>query len=236
MLLLLKNIGVKWNLILQDKIVVAHNATFDISVLKHTLEHFHLSVPSLSFACTVQISRLVWPLLQNHKLGTMADYHQISFEHHNALEDARAAAIILNKAMDKTSTKDVTELSHHLSLSLGRMSSGRIYNVKKVKAASTKKKQSTILLEESIQLYEFALEHRLKISLPYTKLAAIYEKQNLHDKEIIVWEKAISIFEHASDNDIQNRGKLVDSFYKKRNEALERKKLNDSTRLKKDSF
>jgi DNA polymerase-3 subunit epsilon len=217
--------------ILQDKMVVAHNATFDISVLKNTLERFNLDLPSLTFTCTVEISRIVWDNLDNHKLGTLADYHQISFEHHNALEDARAAAILLNKAIKQTTTTDVIDLSQHLRLSLGKMSGGRVYNVKKIKMKtnSSIKKQSTVMLEESIQLYEFALKHSLKISYPYIKLAAIYEKQGLSEQEIRVWRQAIYIFDNAQDSEIENREKQLDSFYKKLDEASERKRVKSNS-------
>src|SRR5699024_109185 len=70
--------------IMDHKLVVAHNASFDMSVMRKTLDHFQLSYPELDYLCTVNISKKVWPEVINHKLNTLATYHNISFDHHQA--------------------------------------------------------------------------------------------------------------------------------------------------------
>lgn len=79
-----------------DKLVVAHNATFDNSVLKHTLSHYGLQLPSYQSLDTLKTSRQLFPALPNHKLNTLCDACNIELHHHhNALDDARACAEIL---------------------------------------------------------------------------------------------------------------------------------------------
>ena len=46
---------------LEGRIVVAHNAQFDMSVLKYSLLENDLSIPKFSYCCTVKIARKVWP-------------------------------------------------------------------------------------------------------------------------------------------------------------------------------
>lgn len=85
---------------LDNNLIIAHNASFDMSVLRNTLDHFGLTYPELDYLCTVNISKNIWPQLSNHKLNTVAAYHQITFDHHQALEDARVAAKIFIKALE----------------------------------------------------------------------------------------------------------------------------------------
>src|SRR5699024_6340657 len=74
---------------MENRLVIAHNASFDMSVMRKTMDHFQLTYPDMDYLCTMKISKKVWPELTNHKLNTLASYHRISFEHHHALEDAR---------------------------------------------------------------------------------------------------------------------------------------------------
>lgn len=59
---------------LEGRILVAHYAVFDTRVLRSLLRTYHLEKPQASYACTVEISRRVWPDLPNHKLDTVAGY------------------------------------------------------------------------------------------------------------------------------------------------------------------
>ncbi|WP_122627587.1 3'-5' exonuclease [Lucifera butyrica] len=83
---------------LENKIVIAHNATFDIGVLRTVLDEYQLRRPSFRYACTVEIARKVWPEIENYKLSTLAKQFAFVFEHHNALHDARACAQIAIEA------------------------------------------------------------------------------------------------------------------------------------------
>lgn len=107
---------------LSKSIVVAHNASFDMSVLRQTLDYFNLTYPDMDYLCTANISKRVWPDLINHKLNTLATHHSIAFEHHHALEDARVAAKILMKAFSAYQAD-----SMDLFLEKCKITKGRIY-------------------------------------------------------------------------------------------------------------
>jgi DNA polymerase-3 subunit epsilon len=79
---------------LEHKLVIAHNAAFDISVLRSMLNEYGLPHPAFRYVCTVDIARRVWADLENYKLSTLAKRFAIEFEHHNALHDARTCARI----------------------------------------------------------------------------------------------------------------------------------------------
>ncbi len=101
---------------LEGRIVIAHNAFFDMGVLRSCIWHYHLPKPHFSTACTVQISRKVWPELPNHKLNTMGDYFKIKFNHHTALDDAKVCAKIPLAAGRKIGAVSMDELLNKIGM------------------------------------------------------------------------------------------------------------------------
>lgn len=103
---------------LENKIVLAHNAAFDISVLRSILQEYSLPLPKMKYACTVQIAKKAWPGGDNYKLNTLAQKFQIDFEHHNALHDARTCAKIAILAGQELKFSNFLQLMHLLKVSV----------------------------------------------------------------------------------------------------------------------
>lgn len=119
---------------LNNNMVIAHNASFDMSVIRNTLDHFNLPYPVMNYLCTVKISQFIWPELDNHKLNTLAAYHGFTFEHHHALEDARVAANIMQKAMEVYETSSMEVFLEKCKLIKGSIYE-RGYTTPKIKKA-----------------------------------------------------------------------------------------------------
>ena len=80
-------------------ILVAHNALFDLGVLKKCLTDYGIAwKSSADYCCTVQIGRRLLPGMQ-HKLNILCDHYGIRLNHHQADSDSRAAAEILLRYM-----------------------------------------------------------------------------------------------------------------------------------------
>lgn len=78
-----------------DCVFVAHNASFDMSVLVQTLARYKLNIPPFDYHCTYLAGQSLNLPLENYKLITMCEFLNIKLEnHHNALDDARACANI----------------------------------------------------------------------------------------------------------------------------------------------
>lgn len=75
--------------------LVAHNAGFDMSVLKACLERSDIYIPLPQSFCTCRLARKLVKGLPNYKLNTLCEYFGIELNHHEALSDARGAAKIM---------------------------------------------------------------------------------------------------------------------------------------------
>ncbi len=103
---------------LDGHIVLAHNAPFDMGVLKSSLLANHIEPPEFLHCCTVQIARKAWPELPNHKLNTVGAFLHVDFRHHDALEDARACAAIPLAAAERLGVDSVEALAAGLHVSI----------------------------------------------------------------------------------------------------------------------
>lgn len=78
--------------------LVAHNAWFDRNVLYATADHYGITLPAYDWACTVRISKVKWPDIENHKLSTVCSHLGIPLKHHDPASDAHGCAQIYIEA------------------------------------------------------------------------------------------------------------------------------------------
>ncbi|WP_273849923.1 3'-5' exonuclease [Guptibacillus spartinae] len=95
--------------LVEGKFLIAHNAQFDMSVLRAVLDQYNLPYPMLAYNCTVNLSKKTWTL-PKYKLNVVSDYLGIQLDHHHALDDARASAQIFLKIAEALNTNDVKEV------------------------------------------------------------------------------------------------------------------------------
>jgi DNA polymerase III subunit epsilon len=99
-----------------SRTIVAHNASFDVGVIRRCCEHYDLAAPDLRYLCTVGLSRRTWPQLSAHKLPIVAAHVGALLDHHDALSDAAACSSILRACLDAAGVASVDELAAHHAL------------------------------------------------------------------------------------------------------------------------
>ncbi len=110
--------------LIEGPVVVAHNASFDMGVLRATLTEYGLEFPRVRYACTRAIAKAAWPGLPSYRLPMVCRTLGIELRHHNALEDARACAGIAKRAMSGSGAATLDELLALVGLCCGEIDSG----------------------------------------------------------------------------------------------------------------
>ncbi|WMJ88901.1 exonuclease domain-containing protein [Anaerocolumna sp. MB42-C2] len=76
--------------------VIAHNAHFDMSVLKNSFDTYDMEIPQFYYLDSITISNTICSTAIGTSLKDRTDYFSIDLQnHHNALEDATACANIV---------------------------------------------------------------------------------------------------------------------------------------------
>ncbi len=107
-----------------DVPLVAHNASFDRKFWQAELAQLG-RYAGHAFACTVLLSRRLYPHVPNHKLGTLADHLQLPREGraHRAMSDALVTAALLGRIQrDLEERHGVREPGHGVLCGLQRCS------------------------------------------------------------------------------------------------------------------
>jgi len=106
---------------LENQLVVAHNASFDMSVLRASLDVYNLPYPTLDYLCTVKLSQKLWPDLPRHSLDVVSNFLNFKFKHHDAYDDARACANIVLESMILTQIKNPYTIASDNGISMGKL-------------------------------------------------------------------------------------------------------------------
>lgn len=103
-----------------DQTIIAHNASFDCSVLRYTLDVARLPYPDLNYHCTYRLAEKALGLY-SHKLNVVSDHFNIKLKHHNAESDAQAAALIALRLCEKLKVDSLEKLSADLGFRIGKI-------------------------------------------------------------------------------------------------------------------
>jgi DNA polymerase-3 subunit epsilon len=101
-----------------DDVLIAHNAPFDMGVLKASADAIGRSLPEMRYSCSLQISRKTYNL-DGYRLNQVAFAigHE-EFDHHNALADSDACSRIVIHAANRHGVENLNDLLVATKLSL----------------------------------------------------------------------------------------------------------------------
>ena len=95
---------------LEDDALTAHNAGFDMGVIKAACEASRAPVPAYDYLCSLQVARRTYQL-DSYRLPMAASAAGFDdFPHHDALADAEACAWIIIDAAKRHGATSIAEL------------------------------------------------------------------------------------------------------------------------------
>ncbi|MFD7227999.1 TerD family protein [Streptomyces sp. NPDC059881] len=93
---------------LQDRVLVAHNAQFDYDFLAHEFARARMWLPVSQRLCTLALNRRVDPPTGDLKLGTLAAHYGVrQLRAHDALDDTRVLAGVLRASLREAARLDL---------------------------------------------------------------------------------------------------------------------------------
>ncbi len=110
--------------LLENQFLIAHNASFDFSVLRKTLDAYDLPYPDLSYSCSYLFAKKIWTEMPRYDLKTLCNQNEIYFRHHRAGSDADATAQLALKGFEKMNITCQETFSKKLEITIGKLFKG----------------------------------------------------------------------------------------------------------------
>ena len=107
--------------LVQERLIIAHNASFDLSVLRNSFHSASLKIPQVSYLCSLQLARRTWPNLASYSLGFLAEIHGLVLEHHHAGSDSQACAELTILAAKALGVDCPLRLADALNITVGEV-------------------------------------------------------------------------------------------------------------------
>ncbi|WP_449281361.1 3'-5' exonuclease [Leucobacter sp.] len=102
-------------------VTVAHNASFDMGVIRAACAETVTPTPRLRYLCSVQVSRKTYEI-PSHRLPLAAEAAGFGeFAHHDALADAEACAAIISDAARRHAVDDLVQLAKKTGLRIQQL-------------------------------------------------------------------------------------------------------------------
>lgn len=101
--------------------LLAHNAPFDIRVLRALIHSYELEAPEIEYVCTVSMARRAFPELRRHTLDIMCDHCGIALVHHDAASDAAACATLALECARRAGAGSIGEAVAALGVRVARL-------------------------------------------------------------------------------------------------------------------
>lgn len=72
--------------------IVAHNASFDKTVLERTAHRYQIALPRLTYYCTMKLSQYNYPKASGYSLDALCSFLNIDLKNHHCCDDDSCAA------------------------------------------------------------------------------------------------------------------------------------------------
>jgi len=113
--------------LIDDKFIIAHNAGFDFSVLRKTLDYYSIDYPKIDFTCSYILSKNLWKGVPSYDLKTLCRQHNIELIHHRAGHDSKACAELTIKIFNEVGITTKDEILEKLKTTVGRLHENKYF-------------------------------------------------------------------------------------------------------------
>ena len=101
--------------------LLAHNASFDVRVLRALIASHELPAMAYEYVCTVSMARKAFPELHRHTLDAVCDHCSIALVHHDAASDAEACAHVALECAAASGSASIAQAVKALGVRVARV-------------------------------------------------------------------------------------------------------------------
>lgn len=166
----------------RSNLVAAHNAMFDLAVLRKTLQAYGIQEETIRYVDTLAMARAMIKETRNHQLPTLCAWFDIPLDHHNAGSDSAACAEILCRMLGSGANLDYYiksfSLDQYEPTLTARKSSRRNSNTESLLTLNSILSGITsdnVLAEEDVEFLQKWMDDNasLRGNYPYDKIYSI---------------------------------------------------------------
>ncbi len=107
--------------LIEGNLLIAHNAAFDFSVLRHTLNTYSLPYPELDYTCSYIFSKKIWTNSASFDLQTLCKANNLPRRVHRAAPDSEVLAQLCLIAFDKMGVNCKEDIPAKLETTIGKL-------------------------------------------------------------------------------------------------------------------
>ncbi|MGL5014845.1 MAG: 3'-5' exonuclease [Bacteroidales bacterium] len=107
----------------ENSLIVAHNASFDIPVLRETLLYYNIPMPTLHFYCSYRVAKYIFTGCASYSLPNICAYLGIDMgRHHRAEGDSTACASLFLSSLRAIDCHNIDSLQEKYNFTRGLLS------------------------------------------------------------------------------------------------------------------
>jgi len=118
-----------------DDVLVAHNASFDMGVIKGACAATQIETPEYRYLCSVQVARKTYTLDSYRLPSAAAAAGFDDFQHHDALADAEACAAIIVDAAQRFEAPTLDQLAKAAGVSIKQLAAAPTFTTTEQRAS-----------------------------------------------------------------------------------------------------
>ncbi|WP_247872353.1 exonuclease domain-containing protein [Turicibacter sanguinis] len=179
-----------------NDIIVAHNASFDLSFLMESMNRLNIPGQTFIYVDTLRLSRQKMKEVKWHKLPILKKYLKLNYDSHLAEDDCYVCHEVYKYCRGLTTNQEEFPTFTDDKSEILELNNATLINEPKLDLLIEKAKhcEDEGNQDDAIDLYEKCITYRCKNEEPYDRLILLYRKKRQKEDEIRVLELAVELF------------------------------------------
>ncbi|WP_195513369.1 3'-5' exonuclease [Turicibacter sanguinis] len=194
-----------------EDVIVAHNASFDLSFLMESMERLNIPGRTFIYIDTLRLARQKIKGVKWYKLPILKKYLKLEYDSHLAEDDCYVCHEVYKycRGIERPQFNSVVNLFKEQTVMNSTFTTSLPETELESLVERAKEYEATKDWDNAIKLYEQCINRKCDSNEPYDRLILLYRKKHQKENEISVLKLAINTFK--SDDKYQIRLDKINS-------------------------